>query len=113
MLAWIVKAFWSPLMIFWLSGHIVEMVQNTILSYGNWSLIKINFFAFFDTYLFHLCFSLILFFDVFFFTMGYLIESPKLGNQIKSVEHTFLGWLVTLICYPPLNSFITGGFTVF
>lgn len=112
-LAWIVKAFWAPLMIFWLSENITWMIQNIILSYGNWSLAKLNFLVFFDSYFFYLCFSLILFFDVLFFTLGYLIESPKLGNQIKSVEHTFLGWFVTLICYPPLNSFISGGFAVF
>jgi protein-S-isoprenylcysteine O-methyltransferase Ste14 len=39
------------------------------------------------------------------FAFGYLIESRRLGSEIKSVDPTFLGWLVCLWCYPPFNSF--------
>jgi protein-S-isoprenylcysteine O-methyltransferase Ste14 len=112
-LSWMVKSFWAPLMIFWLSEHISSMIGNSIMTYGSWNLWKINFLGFFDAYFFYFCFSCILFFDVLLFTLGYLIESPKLGNTIKSVESTWSGWVVTIICYPPLNSFVSGWWSVF
>ncbi len=43
--------------------------------------------------------------DTVIFSLGYLIESKYLKNEIKSVEPTFLGWLVCLWCYPPFNVF--------
>ena len=94
-------------MIFWLSGHIFNLINNLYLSYNDISLIKVNFLDFFNRHLFWLCFTTILFFDVFFFTLWYLIEIPFLKNKIKSVEPTFLWWFVALICYPPFNSYIT------
>ena len=50
--------------------------------------------------------QVILFFDVFFFTVGYLVESPRLGNEIRSVDPTLVGWGAALVCYPPFN-FVT------
>ncbi len=41
---------------------------------------------------------------VFFFS--YSFEFEKLKNKVKSVEPTFLGWFVAIICYPPFNSII-------
>jgi protein-S-isoprenylcysteine O-methyltransferase Ste14 len=46
---------------------------------------------------------LILFFDVAVFTVGYLVELPRLGNEIRSVDPTWLGWIAALFCYPPFN----------
>ena len=40
--------------------------------------------------------------DVMFFRGGYGVEHPWLRNEIRSVEPTLLGWLVALLCYPPL-----------
>ena len=54
-----------------------------------------------------MAFSVILFIDVFFFTMGYLLEAPFLKNTIKSVEPTIIWWIVAVMCYPPFNSNIT------
>jgi len=71
-------------------------------------LITSNFISFYKNYFFWTAFSFILFSDVFFFTFGYLIEIPALKNTIRSVEPTFLGWFVALICYPPFNSNLTG-----
>lgn len=42
-------------------------------------------------------------FDVFFFTLGYLVELPVLKNEIRSVDSTLFGWAVALACYPPFN----------
>ena len=60
----------------------------------------------FDRYGFWFLMQFILFFDVLVYTFGYLIESPRLGNQIRSVDPTLLGWAAALICYMPF-SFLT------
>lgn len=44
--------------------------------------------------------------DTLIFAVGYLFEFPFLHNVVKSVEPTLLGWIVTLICYPPFNSVV-------
>jgi protein-S-isoprenylcysteine O-methyltransferase Ste14 len=106
-LAWIVKLFFAPLMIIWLTDHIVTTVNNIYLSYRDISLLTTNFYIFFNKHFFFLFLTLILFFDVLFFTLWYLIESPKLKNNIKSVDATFLWWFVVLICYPPFNTYTT------
>ncbi|TDP71557.1 methyltransferase family protein [Roseateles toxinivorans] len=48
--------------------------------------------------------QLLLFVDVLAFTLGYLVELPRLGNAIRSVDPTWLGWGAALLCYPPFNS---------
>lgn len=35
-------------------------------------------------------------------TGGYLFSSRILGNEVRSTEPSWLGWLVCMICYPPL-----------
>ncbi|TWH76334.1 isoprenylcysteine carboxyl methyltransferase (ICMT) family protein [Azomonas agilis] len=44
--------------------------------------------------------------DLIFGSIGYLLASPIFRNQIKSVDDTWDGWLVCLICYPPFISLI-------
>jgi protein-S-isoprenylcysteine O-methyltransferase Ste14 len=93
-LAFIVKAFYLPLMLVWLVQHADAIYSNgyklmssdTFLPHGYWLLFNLAFLV-----------------DVSFFTLGYAIEHPKLGNEIRSVEPTALGWIVTLMCYPPFN----------
>ena len=104
--AWMVKLFFLPLMIVWLSGHIVNLMNQTYGTLQNVSLFSTDFLLFFNTHFFWFAFTAILFFDVFFFTMGYLLEAPFLKNTIKSVEPTLIGWFAALICYPPFNSYL-------
>jgi len=49
--------------------------------------------------------SLIFTLDTGIFAFGYLFESRKLKNVVRSVEPTIFGWAVALISYPPFNSF--------
>ena len=44
--------------------------------------------------------------DTLIFAFGYLFEFSFLQNVVKSVEHTFFGWFVALICYPPFNGIV-------
>ena len=105
-LSWLVKVFFAPLMIIWLTWHIITTSNNiyfTINNINNFS----NFYNFFNNNLFYLLLWLILFFDVLFFSLWYLIESKKTNNIIKSVDTNIIWWLVVLICYPPFNSYLT------
>lgn len=56
---------------------------------------------------FSLILYIILVLDTLIFAFGYLFESSKLKNVVKSVEPTVLGWIVAIACYPPINS-LTG-----
>jgi hypothetical protein len=48
-----------------------------------------NFLSFFNQYFFLFAFSFILFLDVLFFTLGYLLEGKIFKNEIISIESTF------------------------
>lgn len=107
-LALLLKFFFAPLMVNWCLAHIgdmlhnMELVRNDLLAGVAWRVL-------FDHALFWALFQLILFVDTLLFTLGYLVEIPKLGNRIISVEPSFLGWFVCLACYPPFNGH-TGAF---
>lgn len=62
----------------------------------------LNWYAQFRTWFlvfFHLIFTI----DVSIGIIGYSSASRWLGNRTKSVDITLGGWIVALLCYPPLN----------
>ena len=87
---WVVKLFFIPLMVVWLTQHIFSLINNWYYLFQDKALMSTDFLSFFDLHLFGALFATILFFDVFFFTVGYLIEMPALKNTIKSVEPTLI-----------------------
>jgi protein-S-isoprenylcysteine O-methyltransferase Ste14 len=100
----LLKFFFAPLMINWCLGHSGDLVNSVVrlldgLNEG------VSGRRLFDSTLYWACFQLILFVDTFLFTIGYLVEVPALRNRIRSVDPTFFGWFVCLICYPPFNDF--------
>lgn len=106
-LSWIIKLFFAPLMIFWLTWHIFTMTNNIYLSFNDIYMLNENFLVYFNKHFFWVFFSIILFIDVLLFTIWYLIEIPKLKNKIKSIDPSILWWFVVLICYPPFNTYTT------
>lgn len=54
--------------------------------------------------IYYLLFNMLIFLDASVFALAYIAESKALNNEIKSVEPTFFGWLVALLCYAPFNS---------
>lgn len=102
-LAWLVKLFFVPLMIIWISSNISEVINNLYYSDLNFNNIINNFYSIFNSFLFITIFKIIIFIDLFFFTLWYLVESKYLWNKIKSVEPTMLWWVVAIVCYPPFN----------
>jgi protein-S-isoprenylcysteine O-methyltransferase Ste14 len=85
----LVKLFFLPLMFNFFFGNISGLQGH------------LNNFKLFPFALF-LIFTL----DTLVFAFGYTFEFKSLKNVVKSVEPTFLGWFVTLICYPPFNSIV-------
>lgn len=105
LLAILVKMFFTPLLISWFLANFSQSVLHTAQTLQSRGLLLSNFMLIFQQHLFFMFFNIILFVDVFFFTFGYLIELSIFKNKIISVEPTLLGWLVTLICYPPFNTY--------
>lgn len=99
----LLKAFFAPLMVMWLLDHVVHMITNGTAIFARPSMIWTDFGSAFDAYGFWFLLQLVIFVDVFFFTIGYLIELPGLNNEIRSVDPTWLGWAAALACYPPFS----------
>ncbi len=81
----LVKLFYLPLM--------------TNFFFSNWSGLsfsQIQWYPFLLTFLFTI--------DTIILAIGYIIELDH--SRVKSVEPTFFGWFVALICYPPFNSMV-------
>ncbi|MBF0445371.1 MAG: isoprenylcysteine carboxylmethyltransferase family protein [Magnetococcales bacterium] len=89
----LVKLFFGPYLISWVINNTVH--QNNLLNDWQWNFQAINIFIT----------ALFIYLDTIVFTIGYYSESPKLKNQIRSVEPTLLGWVVCLWCYPPFNHY--------
>jgi protein-S-isoprenylcysteine O-methyltransferase Ste14 len=103
LLTLLLKFFFAPLMVVWLFEHVVLTINNGVALGQQAGDLPERFLELFNAHGFWFLFQLILFLDVFFFTIGYLVELPALRNEIRSVDPTWLGWGVALACYPPLN----------
>ncbi len=102
-LSTLVKAFFIPLMIIWLSQNIAMIYNKVYFWYLNFWLFKENFLVYFNTYIFLAILYFIIMIDLIFFTLWYMFESKYLKNKIKSVEPTLFWWSVAILCYPPFN----------
>ena len=107
-LALTLKFFFVPLMVNWLIGTTTDVRAHWGALWSQAS--GTSFLALFDSHLYLLAFKLMLMVDVFLFTVGYIIEIPALGNEIRSVDPTVAGWLVCLACYPPFNQALSSFF---
>jgi protein-S-isoprenylcysteine O-methyltransferase Ste14 len=106
----LIKLFYIPLMLQFTIGnfsHLIFLVQSHI---QNPERMGLSFFVVFNNSIYPFILTSFFFIDTVFFLFGYMIYSDSLGNEIRSVETTFLGWVTTLLCYPPFNSIM---FTVF
>lgn len=66
-----------------------------------------NFVLFFNQIIFTFIIYGVSFLTLGYYAFGYLFESKRLNSKVKSVDNTFLGWGVVLICYVPFFVFIT------
>ncbi len=98
----LLKGFFGPMMTVSLMDFCLGAWRNgnAIIDAGA---LQQDYLTVFNQFGFWFLLQLILFVDVLVFTIGYLVELPRLGNQIRSVETTLFGWLAALVCYPPFN----------
>lgn len=66
-----------------------------------------NFYMYFNNVIFPIAVMSFFLIDTWMYSFGYLFESKALKNKIKSVDPTWSGWLVALICYPPCNDVLS------
>ncbi|WP_323122350.1 isoprenylcysteine carboxylmethyltransferase family protein [Burkholderia alba] len=93
---WMVKAFFLPLMVVYLSTDADHLGASLNTALGApMSLATFRF-------LYDLSFTM----DLMFGTVGYLCTFRILDSHVRSVEPTTLGWLVALVCYQPFWSLI-------
>lgn len=94
---WMVKAFFLPLMIVYLSTNADHLNASLTLALNApYSLATFRF-------MYDLAFAM----DLMFGTVGYLCTLRILDSHVRSAEPTTLGWLVALICYQPFWSLIS------
>jgi len=86
-LSWLVKAFFIPLMYGWLHSALTQLLNLGMPSQDNWTV-----------WLFSIGLSI----DLLIATAGYIFASKLFQSEVISVDGTWTGWLVCLLCYPPL-----------
>ena len=106
LLATLLKGFFGPLMVMSLMEFCIGAVAHSAAIAGQIAP-RADYMYLFNEHGFWVAIKVIFFVDVLIFTVGYLVESPRLGNEIRSVDPTLLGWGAALLCYPPFN-FVTG-----
>ena len=99
----LLKIFFGPLMAMSLMVFCMDAIDHGAAIAASDVSVE-NFRVLFDRHGFWFLMQIILFVDVAIFTIGYLVEMPALGNPIRSVDPTLLGWTAAMICYPPFNT---------
>ncbi|MFM0737969.1 isoprenylcysteine carboxylmethyltransferase family protein [Paraburkholderia xenovorans] len=94
---WMVKAFFLPLMIVYLSTDADHLSASLAIALN----------APFSLSTFRFMYDLSFTMDLMFGTVGYLCTLRILDSHVRSAEPTTLGWLVALICYQPFWSLIS------
>ena len=102
LLVTLLKAFFGPLMTISLMAFMMGALINGRAIFAG---ADMDFRQMFDTHGFWFTIKAILFVDTLIFTVGYLVEIPRLRNEIRSVDPTLLGWFAAMICYPPFNHY--------
>lgn len=98
----LVKFFFIPLM---LPSAIIYF--NLSVELFSMSKVYNDFISFFNNVVFTFIIYGVSFVTLAFYAFGYLIESKKLKSEVKSVDNTFLGWGVLLVCYVPFFVILT------
>lgn len=104
---YLVLFFFLPLMVKFLGVEFNEFdkAANIILALNN----KSTFFDKYNAY-YLMAYHLLFIVDVSLAIIGYTIASRWLNNRTRSVDMTMGGWIVAMVCYPPMNTGFTGQF---
>lgn len=94
----LVKGFFLPLMAMFMFHHLT-VIQNLLyrISTPMEGVYMANWFL-------DLIYNCLFVVDTGVALVGYGLELKWLGNKTKSVEPTWFGWIVAVMCYPPFNN---------
>lgn len=99
----VVKLFFLPIMLNFLFGNLDGLykdVQVIRMQNYEWSYpMAVRFY-------YPMAIALLFAIDTGYFAFGYMFEAGWLGNKVRSVEPTALGWAVALASYPPFNNLV-------
>lgn len=100
-----VKLVFIPLMLQFTIGNINDLVHeiDRVERRGverNWTMM-------FNNAIYPIAITVFFTIDTMFFLFGYLFESKVLKNKVRSVDDTWSGWIVALLCYPPFNDLLS------
>jgi protein-S-isoprenylcysteine O-methyltransferase Ste14 len=100
----LVKLFFIPIMVQFVINNSYDLAHEVkrVMKTGMDGTLML----WFNNVFFPLAITIFFLLDTALFTFGYLFESRRLGNKIRSVEPTWGGWIVALVCYPPLNNIL-------
>jgi protein-S-isoprenylcysteine O-methyltransferase Ste14 len=87
---WLVKAFFFPLMLVWLTGNVREMVNA-----------KFEGFEYTNMALYHYVNTFFYGLDLLYCVVGYALSLRIIDSHLRTAEPTMFGWAVALFCYPP------------
>jgi protein-S-isoprenylcysteine O-methyltransferase Ste14 len=104
----LVKVFFLPLLLNFFFGNYSHSIDMLLVLLRDGKEINIDSF---NRLIFPFLMSLFFAIDTAYYAFGYSFEAGFLGNKVRSVEPTFLGWIVALMCYPPFNTFVTDNYT--
>ncbi len=90
-----VRAFFIPLMANAVIGHTHQIGYRM-------SLLQ-NDSADRDLDLYYVVLAMMFMVDTLVFLLGYMIESPRISNHVRSVDSSASGWLATMSCYSPFS----------
>ncbi|MBI2138295.1 hypothetical protein HYU13_01790 [Candidatus Woesearchaeota archaeon] len=92
-----VKFFFLPIMVNFLLDNYFSLEGYSLKNFAASQ-------AYFLNSFYPFALTLLFFIDTLWFVFGYTFEAGFLKSKVRSVEPTFFGWFVALICYPPFNS---------
>lgn len=104
LLTMLLKGFFAPLMVLYLADATGATLGNAVQIVGRVLYEDAPFSSVLGAPGYWFLFQLALLIDLGFFTLGYLVEHPRLKNEIRSVDPTALGWMAALACYLPFNN---------
>jgi protein-S-isoprenylcysteine O-methyltransferase Ste14 len=105
-LNFILKFLFIPMMYFGLIEYSIRFYDQLAFLITNGMPKGVDNVHFFNQIVFPMFLDFTLAIAVGVYLFGYCVENEKLGSKIKSVDSTWLGWIVTVICYAPIFALV-------
>lgn len=89
-------------------GFFIPLMANATIGHGHQigyrlALLNQNQSADRDLDMYYVVLAMMFMIDTLVFLLGYMIESPRLSNHVRSVDSSASGWLATMSCYSPFS----------